>query len=94
MSKSCMLAAGLLTILAGTVDIVSTSSAKQGETGGIMQPPPDYEAVIRSEFATFEQRGTVEAYELFIARHPDHPLAEKARARIAQLRRTQLQEKK
>ena len=52
-----------------------------------MQPPPDPEAAIRAEFATLAAQNTVEAFELFIARHPDHALAEEARRRIAALRK-------
>lgn len=51
-----------------------------------MQPPPDPEAAIRAEFETLAAQNTVEAFELFIARHPDHPLAREARRRIAALR--------
>ena len=51
-----------------------------------MAPPPDCEAVIRSEYRMLADRGTVEAMELFIRRHPDHPLAEAARKRLEALK--------
>ncbi|MDO7834116.1 hypothetical protein Q4610_03570 [Sphingobium sp. HBC34] len=47
-------------------------------TGGIMAAPGDAEAAIRAEFAAMEQRGTADAYRLFAARHPGHPLARTA----------------
>ena len=52
-----------------------------------MAPVQDYEIAIRSEFAHFESIGTIEAYETFIARHPDHALAVEAKRRIEVLRR-------
>ncbi len=48
-----------------------------------MLPPPDTEAAVRSEFNSAVKKGTREAYERFIRRHPDHPLAEKARKALA-----------
>ena len=47
-----------------------------------MAPEPDYEAVIAREFDGILQRGTREALLLFIARHPQHPLADRARAML------------
>jgi hypothetical protein len=51
--------------------------------GQDMLPPPDTEAAVRSEFNSAVKKGTREAYERFIRRHPDHPLAEKARKALA-----------
>lgn len=48
-----------------------------------MLPPPDTEAAVSSEYARVEAKGTREAYERFIRRHPDHPLAKKAREVLA-----------
>lgn len=45
---------------------------------------PDY--AVCSEFREIERRGTAEAYRLFIARHPDHPLAGSARLRLKRLK--------
>lgn len=47
--------------------------------------PTDPEVVIEAEYKDFKAKGTREALELFIARHPDHPLAEKAREDIKRL---------
>lgn len=54
-------------------------------TGGIMAPPSDPDAAIRSEFAAIERKGTAQAYALFAQRHPDHALADEARRRAAAL---------
>lgn len=51
--------------------------------GQDMLPPPDIEAAVQSEYARVQAKGTREAYERFIRRHPDHPLAEKAREALA-----------
>ncbi|WP_114953691.1 hypothetical protein [Sphingosinicella terrae] len=39
----------------------------------------DGNVAIRQELEAARDSGTVAAYDLFIARHPDHPLAEIAR---------------
>jgi hypothetical protein len=51
--------------------------------GQDMLPPPDIEAAVQSEYNGAVKKGTREAYERFIRRHPDHPLAEKAREALA-----------
>ncbi|MCR6501850.1 hypothetical protein MUO32_22705 [Shinella sp. CPCC 101442] len=50
-----------------------------------MQKPGDPEKAIESEYETLKGRGTREALELFIARHPDHPLAAKAKEEMKRL---------
>ena len=45
--------------------------------------PLDPEVAVRSEFAVARRAGTRAAYDLFIARHPDHPLAATARRELA-----------
>ena len=52
-------------------------------TGGIMTPAPDAEAAVQSEYDGVTRKGTREAYERFIRRHPEHPLAQKAREVLA-----------
>lgn len=52
-------------------------------TGGIMTPAPDAEAAVQSEYDGVTRKGTREAYERFIRRHPEHPLAQKAREMLA-----------
>ena len=55
-----------------------------GATGGSVKtsqiaPARDGNIAIRQELCAARKAGTVEAYDLFIARHPRHPLAEVAR---------------
>ncbi len=52
----------------------------------MMDTPPDPDKAVLTEYKLLMARGTVEAYELFIERHPDHPLAEDARRKLKQLR--------
>jgi hypothetical protein len=44
-----------------------------------MPPPRDGDVAIREEFDAARRAGTREAYDLFIARHPQHALAAAAR---------------
>lgn len=63
--------------------IVSISLVLAAATSGIaMQKPPEPDKAIQSEFRMIEQQGTKDAYELFIQRHPSHPLSKIAKARI------------
>lgn len=61
---------------------VADESANRARDGNI---------AIMEELVAARKAGTVEAYDLFIARHPDHALAEVARAErerlVAELRR-------
>jgi len=51
-------------------------------------PPARASSVaVAEEFELARQKGTAEAFELFIARHGDDPLAEKARAELKRLSR-------
>ena len=47
-----------------------------------MQKGPKAGEAIAAEYARLKARGTREALELFIARHPDDPLAEEAEREI------------
>ena len=47
----------------------------------------DGNVAIKQEFVTGLAMGTIEAMELFVKRHPDHPLAEEAREHIRELER-------
>lgn len=47
--------------------------------------PRDPDVAVREELDSARRAATVEAYDLFIARHPDHPLAEVARRERAAL---------
>jgi hypothetical protein len=48
-------------------------------------PARDANIAVREEYEAARQQRTVQAFELFIARHPDDPLAEKARADLQRL---------
>ena len=48
-------------------------------------PARDPEVAVAEEYQAARQRGTAEALQLFIARHPDSALAEKARADLGRL---------
>lgn len=73
-------------ILPGSVNEARVPSAKHETVTHVdMQKPGDPEKIIESEYTRLKNRGTREGLELFIARHPDHPLAEKAREEIKRL---------
>ena len=71
------------------------SMAKVAAAGETPKPVPqattpparDPKIAVEEEYQIARQRGTVQALELFIARHPDDPLAEKARADLQQMTR-------
>lgn len=50
-------------------------------------PARDPEVAVQEEYQAARQHGTAQALELFIARHPDSALAEKARADLRRLAR-------
>lgn len=50
-------------------------------------PARDPEIAVAEEYQAARQRGTAQALELFIARHPDSAYAEKARAELRRARR-------
>jgi hypothetical protein len=69
--------------------------AKVAAAGGTPKPVPqdttpparDPNIAVEEEYQIARQRGTVPALELFIERHPDDPLAEKARANLRRMTR-------
>lgn len=50
-------------------------------------PARDPSIAVAEEYELARRKGTAEAFELFIARHGDDPLAEKARAELKRLSR-------
>ncbi len=48
--------------------------------------PRDGDIAIKEELCAARRAGTAEAYQLFIARHPGHALADLARRELAELR--------
>ena len=53
----------------------------------VMPPPRDPSIAVAEEYEAARAKGTAEALELFIARHSDNPLAEKARTELKRLSR-------
>lgn len=63
------------------------SQIDQGETGSMAaNSARDPQRAVEEEFEKAKSQNTVEAWELFIARHPDNKLADDARKALAQLR--------
>ena len=52
-----------------------------------MPPARNPEIAVEEEYNMARRRGTAEALELFIARHPESALAERARAELRQMKR-------
>lgn len=72
--------------LSGSLSETRIPSTTYGTvTRVVMQKPGDPEKIIEAEYERLKSRGTREGLELFIVRHPDHPLAEKAREDIKRL---------
>ena len=62
------------------------SDAKPG-TAATMPPARDPKLAVEEEYQMARRLNTVQSLELFIARHPDDPLAAKARADLRSLSR-------
>lgn len=73
----------LVAVLVGAAPATLVNDASP--VGGNMQEGPDARESIAAEYARLKARGTREALELFIARHPGDPLSEKARQEIERL---------
>jgi hypothetical protein len=56
-------------------------------TAETVPPARDGNVAIQEELTAARRKATVEAYDLFIARHPCHPLAEQAKAERLRLLR-------
>ena len=66
----------------------ASAAGTQKPAGDSMMPPArDPEIAVAEEYQAARSGGTREALELFIARHPDSALAEKARAELRRLSR-------
>ena len=87
-----------LMLLIGPDDLLRErriSMAKAVTAGETLKPVPqettpparDPKIAVEEEYQIARQRGTVQALELFIARHPDDPLAQKALADIRRISR-------
>ena len=64
------------------------SDTKPGTAPAKTMPPArDPKLAVEEEYQMARRQNTVQALELFIARHPDDPLAAKARADLRSLSR-------
>lgn len=57
----------------------TAGNAMEDPKSAPIAPARDGDIAIEEELCAARKRGTVAAYDLFIARHPDHPLAQVAR---------------
>ncbi|AXS41376.1 hypothetical protein [Breoghania sp. L-A4] len=93
-SRSPLLLAGVVFLVLGLLlpgrpfppmvfagDGTSGRAAGDGSFSSTARPARDGDVAVREEFDAAVRRDTPEGYELFILRHPDHPLAEEARRR-------------
>ena len=65
--------------------ISSSASANEMQKDSRITPAArDPKLAVDEEYQLALRQGTIQALELFIARHPDDPLAEKARADVRQ----------
>jgi hypothetical protein len=73
----------------GRISMAKGASADEVKAVRERTTPParDPKIAVQEEYEIARQQGTVEALELFIARHPDDPLAGKARADLRLLSR-------
>lgn len=99
--KSGPFSAGLISLLAVLAGpdglsigeqlvMVGKASADDGGKAGRAPAMPmarDPSAAVAEEYEAARRKGTREAFELFIARHGDAPLAEQARAELKRLSR-------
>jgi hypothetical protein len=69
-----MAALGTLAMSAGA----GAAEMNRGHTTPL-PPPRDGNIAIAQELEAARRAGTIEAYDLFLARHPAHPLARTAR---------------
>jgi hypothetical protein len=74
----------------GSISMAKNASADEtGKAARSKTTPParDPEVAVAEEYQAARQRGTAQALELFIARHPDSAYAEKARAELSRMPR-------
>lgn len=76
-----------ISIVASTCLVLAAAGEAPAGTGGIMAKPSDPEKAVQAEYENLKSKGTREALELFIARHPDHPLADRARDELKRFAR-------
>ena len=75
----------LVLIAAAASACAPAPNAPEGNAMPTSIPPRDGNIAIQQELDAARRAGTLEAYDLFIARHPEHPLAETARRERRQI---------
>lgn len=74
-------------LIAAAAAACAPAAAPEGNSMPTSAPPRDGNIAIQEELDAARRAGTLDAYDLFIARHPGHRLAKAARrerARIVQ----------
>jgi hypothetical protein len=66
-------------MIAAAAAACAPAAAPEGNSMPTSIPPRDGNIAIQEELDAARRAGTLEAYDLFIARHPSHPLMETAR---------------
>lgn len=73
-------------VLLAAAAAVTTGTGSEGPvTNDRIAPARDGNIAIEEELCAARKARTIAAYDLFLARHPGHPLAEVARRERAQL---------
>ena len=70
---------GWLVLIATAAIACAPQGAPEGNRMPTSIPPRDGNIAIQEELDAARRAGTVEAYDLFLARHPRHSLSETAR---------------
>jgi hypothetical protein len=79
-----------------TIGLLALASAAAAAPADVNDPPRrstdlprprDGNIAVQEELDAARKAGTIAAYDLFLARNPDHPLAEAARRERARLQR-------
>jgi hypothetical protein len=76
-----------LLLIAATTAACAPQGAPEGNRMPTSIPPRDGNIAIQEELDAARRAGTLAAYDLFIARHPHHPLIETARKERERLAR-------
>lgn len=83
--------AAFLSVIAGG-DLLMPKKANAGQQSDVprdrsMPPARDPQIAVAEEYEIARRRGTAEAFEMFIARHPDSALADQARSELKRMKR-------
>jgi hypothetical protein len=78
-----------LVVIAAAAAACAPATAPEGNSMPTSIPPRDGNIAIQEELDAARRAATLEAYDLFIARHPGHPLVRTARRERQLLTRRQ-----